>query len=184
MGSIRELPHINAPKEYQKETKEKETDRKIVDDEEETKFETTLEPEEERDSKRSAPPYEEEDEYVVKGTAGNIHPRALQSILDAVRDRPEETVISTVMLRSMKQAKYDPQSLGHFGLSTEFYTHFTSPIRRYPDLIVHRLIRTYLINGKVDEATQEKWLNACRISPNIHHLWSAVQLTPSVRRMI
>lgn len=95
--------------------------------------------------------------YVVKGTAGNIHPRELQSILDAVRDRPEETVISTVMLRSMKQAKYDPQSLGHFGLSTEFYTHFTSPIRRYPDLIVHRLIRTYLINGKVDEATQEKW---------------------------
>ncbi len=72
--------------------------------------------------------------YVVKGTAGNIHPRALQSILDAVRDRPEETVISTVMLRSMKQAKYDPQSLGHFGLSTEFYTHFTSPIRRYPGL--------------------------------------------------
>lgn len=57
--------------------------------------------------------------YVVKGTAGNIHPRALQSILDAVRDRPEETVISTVMLRSMKQAKYDPQSLGHFGLSTD-----------------------------------------------------------------
>ncbi|MCO4853094.1 ribonuclease R [Bacillus vallismortis] len=95
--------------------------------------------------------------YVVKGTAGDIHPRALQSVLDAVRDRPEETVISTVMLRSMKQAKYDPQSLGHFGLSTEFYTHFTSPIRRYPDLIVHRLIRTYLINGKVDEATQEKW---------------------------
>ncbi|MHA6486727.1 ribonuclease R [Bacillus cabrialesii] len=95
--------------------------------------------------------------YVVKGTAGDIHPRALQSVLDAVRDKPEETVISTVMLRSMKQAKYDPQSLGHFGLSTEFYTHFTSPIRRYPDLIVHRLIRTYLINGKVDEATQEKW---------------------------
>ncbi|PRS93971.1 hypothetical protein [Bacillus subtilis] len=62
VGIIRELPHINAPKEYQKETKEKETDRKIVDDEEETKFETTLEPEEERDSKRSAPLYEEEDE--------------------------------------------------------------------------------------------------------------------------
>ncbi|MED1739323.1 ribonuclease R [Bacillus swezeyi] len=95
--------------------------------------------------------------YVVKGTAGSIHPKALQSVLDEVRDRPEEAVISTVMLRSMKQAKYDPQSLGHFGLSTEFYTHFTSPIRRYPDLIVHRLIRTYLINGKTDEATREKW---------------------------
>nr|WP_202049225.1 ribonuclease R [Bacillus glycinifermentans] len=95
--------------------------------------------------------------YVVKGTAGNIHPKALQKVLDDVRDTPEEAVISTVMLRSMKQAKYDPQSLGHFGLSTEFYTHFTSPIRRYPDLIVHRLIRTYLIQGKTDEATREKW---------------------------
>ncbi|MED1677980.1 hypothetical protein P4V04_15325 [Bacillus subtilis] len=62
VGSIRELAHINVPKEYKEETKEKETDHKIVDDEEETKFETILEPEEERDSKRSAPPYEEEDE--------------------------------------------------------------------------------------------------------------------------
>ncbi|AEP92090.1 spore coat protein YtxO [Bacillus subtilis subsp. subtilis str. RO-NN-1] len=70
VGSIRELPHINnAPKEYQKETKEKETDHKIVDDEEETKFETILEPEEERNSKRSAPPYEEEDEDEEPGLA-------------------------------------------------------------------------------------------------------------------
>ncbi|UAL51912.1 MULTISPECIES: ribonuclease R [Metabacillus] len=95
--------------------------------------------------------------YAVKGTANTIHPRALQDILDDVAGQPEEMVISTVMLRSMKQAKYDPESLGHFGLSTEFYTHFTSPIRRYPDLIVHRLIRTYLIEGKVDEATKTKW---------------------------
>ncbi|KZN97415.1 ribonuclease R [Aeribacillus pallidus] len=95
--------------------------------------------------------------YVVKGTGNNIHPRALQQILDEVRGKPEEMVISTVMLRSMKQAKYHPESVGHFGLSTEFYTHFTSPIRRYPDLIVHRLIRKYLLEGKIDEKTQMKW---------------------------
>ena len=95
--------------------------------------------------------------YIVKGTANDVHPRALQEIIEEVQGKPEEMVISTVMLRSMQQAKYYPESLGHFGLSTEFYTHFTSPIRRYPDTIVHRLIRTYLIEGKIDEATREKW---------------------------
>ena len=95
--------------------------------------------------------------YVVKGTGNTIHPRALQEIIEAVQGKPEEMVISTVMLRSMKQAKYDPESIGHFGLSTEFYTHFTSPIRRYPDLIVHRLIRTYLINQQLNEETKQKW---------------------------
>lgn len=95
--------------------------------------------------------------YAVKGSANDIHPRALQNILEEVTGTPEETVISTVMLRSMKQARYDPESVGHFSLSTEFYTHFTSPIRRYPDLIVHRLIRTYLIEGKVDEGTRSSW---------------------------
>lgn len=95
--------------------------------------------------------------YVVRGTANTVHPRALQKLLAEVKGEPEEAVISTLMLRSMQQAKYDPNSVGHFGLSTEFYTHFTSPIRRYPDLIVHRLIRTYLIKGKIDTATQEYW---------------------------
>ena len=77
---------------------------------------------------------------IVKGTANAVHPRALQEIVEEVKGKPEEMVVSTMMLRSMQQAKYYPESLGHFGLSTEFYTHFTSPIRRYPDLIVHRLI--------------------------------------------
>lgn len=95
--------------------------------------------------------------YIVKGTANSVHPRALQEIIEEVQGKPEEMVVSTVMLRSMQQAKYYPESLGHFGLSTEFYTHFTSPIRRYPDTIVHRLIRTYLIEGKLDETTREKW---------------------------
>jgi ribonuclease R len=94
---------------------------------------------------------------IVRGSANSVHPRALQEIIEAVEGKPEEMVVSTVMLRSMQQAKYDPESIGHFGLSTKFYTHFTSPIRRYPDLIVHRLIRTYLIEGKMDAATQAKW---------------------------
>ncbi|WP_096190190.1 ribonuclease R [Evansella halocellulosilytica] len=95
--------------------------------------------------------------YVVKGTANTVHPQALQKLLEEVKGEPEEAVISTVMLRSMQQAKYDPENIGHFGLSADFYTHFTSPIRRYPDLIVHRLIRTYLIEGKTGDKTQHKW---------------------------
>lgn len=95
--------------------------------------------------------------YFVRGTTNDIHPKALQDILDSIKGTPEEVVISTVLLRSMQQAKYSEESLGHFSLSTEFYTHFTSPIRRYPDLIVHRLIRTYLIEKKVDPQTIEKW---------------------------
>lgn len=93
----------------------------------------------------------------VKGTANSVHPRALQEIIERVKGTPEEGVISTVMLRSMQQAKYNADNLGHFGLAAEFYTHFTSPIRRYPDLIVHRLIRTYLINGDLSQPTQAKW---------------------------
>ena len=86
---------------------------------------------------------------VVKGTGNEVHPKALQEIIENIEGMPEEPVISTMLLRSFQQAKYYAECLGHFGLSTEFYTHFTSPIRRYPDLIVHRLIRTYLVNGDV-----------------------------------
>ncbi|WP_432363821.1 ribonuclease R [Sporosarcina sp. UB5] len=94
---------------------------------------------------------------VVKGTGNKVHPRALQEIVESIDGMPEETVISTMLLRSMQQAKYFEESLGHFGLSTDFYTHFTSPIRRYPDLIVHRLIRTYLINKDVSAETVAHW---------------------------
>ncbi|WP_420830609.1 ribonuclease R [Cohnella algarum] len=85
--------------------------------------------------------------YAVRGKGNSVHPRALQTLLEEIRDTKEETVISTMMLRSMKQAKYDSQSLGHFGLAAEFYTHFTSPIRRYPDLVIHRIIRETLESG-------------------------------------
>lgn len=93
----------------------------------------------------------------VKGTANEVHPRALQKVLEQIKDEPEEMIVSKLMLRSMKQAKYASQSVGHFGLATQFYTHFTAPIRRYPDLIVHRLIRTYLFNQDMDKNTLSYW---------------------------
>ncbi|MFD2370916.1 ribonuclease R [Brevibacillus sp. GCM10020057] len=86
--------------------------------------------------------------YAIRGKGNSVHPRALQQLLEEVKGKPEEIIISTVMLRSMKQARYDAESLGHYGLSTEFYTHFTSPIRRYPDLIVHRRIREWIESGE------------------------------------
>ncbi|MBB5173467.1 ribonuclease R [Texcoconibacillus texcoconensis] len=95
--------------------------------------------------------------YVVKGNANTVHPRALQELLEQVSGESEEAVINSVLLRSMKQARYEKENLGHFGLSTDFYTHFTSPIRRYPDLIVHRLIRDYLIDGRPTEDKKEDW---------------------------
>ena len=86
--------------------------------------------------------------YTIKGKGGmEIHPKALQTLLEDIRGSKEQTVISTVMLRSMKQAKYDAQSTGHFGLAAEFYSHFTSPIRRYPDLVIHRVMREVFENG-------------------------------------
>lgn len=95
--------------------------------------------------------------YVVRGTANDIHPQALQKVIEEVKGTQEELIISRLMLRSMQQAKYDPQGIGHFGLATDFYTHFTSPIRRYPDLTVHRLIREYLVNKNLDAKTREHW---------------------------
>ncbi|MCE5168348.1 ribonuclease R [Paenibacillus profundus] len=85
--------------------------------------------------------------YVVRGKGNSVHPRALQMLLEEIEGTREQTVISTMMLRSMKQAKYDAESTGHFGLAAEFYSHFTSPIRRYPDLVIHRVIREVIDHG-------------------------------------
>lgn len=88
----------------------------------------------------------------VKIDPENIKSTDLQAIHNFFLDRPEEQMVSTMMLRTMKQAKYSDQPLGHFGIGAEYYTHFTSPIRRYPDLTVHRLIKWYEKNGLGEEA--------------------------------
>lgn len=92
--------------------------------------------------------------YVIKWT-GEIKPRNLQEILEKVQGKKEETVVSTLLLRSMMQARYSPECTGHFGLAAKYYCHFTSPIRRYPDLQIHRIIKEHL-NGKIDEGRHKK----------------------------
>ncbi len=80
---------------------------------------------------------------------GKMHPSKLQKLLAEVEGSPMESIISKVMLRSMKKAKYTVDNLGHFGLAAEYYCHFTSPIRRYPDLQIHRVIKA-MLDGKLD----------------------------------
>ncbi|MBO0453635.1 ribonuclease R [Candidatus Enterococcus murrayae] len=92
---------------------------------------------------------------LVKGTKNTITPKDLQQVIYDVEDKPEAAVINTMLLRSMQQARYSEDNYGHYGLAAEYYTHFTSPIRRYPDLIVHRLIRNY--EQDQSDATKEKW---------------------------
>ena len=87
----------------------------------------------------------------LKGEGGNIHPKALNEILEQVAGTSYENVVNTVMLRSMKKAFYSTECEGYFGLSMKYYCHFTSPIRRYPDLIIHRIIKEYLHGGIDDE---------------------------------
>ena len=89
--------------------------------------------------------------YNIKGSLEHVYPNELSAIIEASKGTEEHTIISTMLLRCMQKARYDEQCLGHFGLADEFYTHFTSPIRRYPDLLVHRLIRNYLFEQKYDQ---------------------------------
>ncbi|WP_305045106.1 ribonuclease R [Geoalkalibacter sp.] len=101
---------------------------------------------------------------------GQVRPRDLQKLLEEVAGRPEERMINQVMLRAMKQACYSPENVGHFGLAADNYCHFTSPIRRYPDLVVHRVLRRAL--GKKGVSDKEKQRLAA-ILPEMGELTSA-----------
>jgi ribonuclease R len=87
--------------------------------------------------------------FGYKVTSGRkVSPKDLQRLLERIKGKPEERLLSTVVLRSMRQARYSHENLGHFGLAAKFYTHFTSPIRRYPDLIVHRTCAHAFLNDE------------------------------------
>lgn len=89
--------------------------------------------------------------YSMKVGQEEVHPKELQKLLEKAEGTPEENLIGRLTLRSMKQARYTTQCTGHFGLASRFYCHFTSPIRRYPDLQIHRIIKEQL-SGRLDEA--------------------------------
>ena len=95
--------------------------------------------------------------YKVTGNIKDFKPTTMQNILGQLKDKPEYKILSTLLLRSMQKAVYKPENLGHYGLASSCYTHFTSPIRRYPDTTVHRLLRTYLFDKNIDMRTIKKW---------------------------
>ena len=93
--------------------------------------------------------------YHIKGDLEDVHPKEIQGLIEKIKGTKEEESISTIALRSMKQAKYSPQCIGHFGLAAKYYSHFTSPIRRYPDLQIHRIIKEQL-NNKLTSKRQDQ----------------------------
>ena len=91
---------------------------------------------------------------ILKGNADSIHPKAVSSVLEQVKGKPMENVVNSVTLRSMQKAFYSTACEGHFGLSLKYYCHFTSPIRRYPDLMIHRIIKEWIKGGDANKITK------------------------------
>ena len=85
--------------------------------------------------------------YKIKASKDNIRPKSFSEVLDKIKGTEYEKVISTLILRTLKIARYEAENKGHFGIASKYYCHFTSPIRRYPDLFIHRVISEYLEKG-------------------------------------
>ncbi|MBQ4473803.1 MAG: ribonuclease R [Lachnospiraceae bacterium] len=94
--------------------------------------------------------------YTLHVGGDEVHPKELQALLERMEGKPEEGLLNRMILRSLKKARYTTENLGHFGLSTRYYCHFTSPIRRYPDLQIHRIIKENL-RGGLSEERQEHY---------------------------
>lgn len=96
--------------------------------------------------------------YEIKGKVKDIHPKTMQDILKQLKEKKEFPILSSLMLRSMQKAIYDTTNIGHFGIASPCYTHFTSPIRRFPDTTVHRLLRKYLFQNQIsrESITEEE----------------------------
>lgn len=96
--------------------------------------------------------------YKIKGNKDNIHPKAFAEVLENIKGKPEERVVSNLVLRTLKVARYESENKGHFGIASKYYCHFTSPIRRYPDLFIHRVISKYLEKDyNVSDEIKEKY---------------------------
>lgn len=91
--------------------------------------------------------------YELKTKVTDLTPKSMQKLLDELDEKPEFKILSSLLLRSMRKAEYSKDNIGHFGLASEAYTHFTSPIRRYPDLVVHRLLKKYLVEKDFSMST-------------------------------
>ena len=97
--------------------------------------------------------------YNVKVKEDKVYPTEFSKILDEVKGKPEEKIVSNLILRTLKVAEYDAENKGHFGIASKYYCHFTSPIRRYPDLFIHRIISKYLENNyMMEDAEKEEYI--------------------------
>ncbi len=107
--------------------------------------------------------------YKIKATGGNREvSRSINQLMDAVKGKPEQNLVETVSIRAMQKARYSTDNVGHYGLAFDYYTHFTSPIRRYPDTMVHRLLTRYQQGGR--NVSKAKYEELCRHSSDMEQL--------------